>query len=145
MRSDNFGFLVICWSLYRTKFVYIIASRHNYHSCRMLSCCPLYSCTACRQTKLLGPVKRISLYFLVFLYESQCSFIRYRTYCSCFEHILFSEKLLRISVRFRLILACKVQVYIRCFISLEAQKCFKRYIMSVTKIICTAIRTFFRR
>ena len=124
--------------LYGAKFVYIICVRHNYYTSRVLTRCSFYTNAACRKPCHLRLAHFYVLFLTVFKHISVGGFLRHRADCSGTEHKSLTEKGFRIFMNCRLIFARKVKVNIRLFIALESQKCFKRNIMTVPVVRCSA-------
>ena len=94
----NIRIRIICWMLYRCKFVYFSSFRNNYNSTWVLSGCPFYSCTT-----LWNPCNFCISYwyisfFIIFFYIAKCCFISNCTNCSSFKCCSFSKYYFCISI-----------------------------------------------
>ena len=141
---NTIGALVISRVLNRTELVYIISSWNNNHTSWVLTSSSSYTCTTDCKTHFFRSVHNNTVFFCIFFNKAESSFFRNSRNSTRFKDILLAEKFFRISVRFILIFAREIKVYIRCFISLKSKECFKWNIVSVLFIKCTTLRAVFR-
>ena len=142
---DVIGVLIVCGMLHRAEVVDLHSSWHNHHTAGMLAGSALDAGTSRRQSGLLSPVHHSTLAFGVFLYKADTGFLRHRGNGSGFEHVILAEQGFCIPMSVALILTGKVQVDIRGFISVKAQKGFKGNIMAIPVVGSAALRTVFIR
>ena len=136
---------IICRMLYRAEIVNIVCSRYNNHTAGVLTCGSLNSRTTDCKTLFLSLVHYKTSLLCKLLNEAECCFFGYCRNCSRFEHIILTEELFRVTVRFWLILTAEVKVDIRHFVAFKAKKCFKRNFVTFLIHKSTAFGTVFWR
>ena len=131
--------------LYRCKIIYFIIRWNNNHSSGVLTSCSFYSGTADRQSVFFSRICSLSGFFKIMFGITECSLRLHTAYSTGFKYIFRSEQFFGIPMSAALIFTGKVQIYIRRFITVKSQKCFKRNIMSVPLHIRSAFRTVLLR
>ena len=116
-------------------------SRYDYYPSGMLTRGALYARAAFYKEVdvILADVEVVVLHIVLDITVS--CFVGYGSDRACLVNILFAEYLANISVCYRLILACEVQVYVRLFIALESKEGRERNVEAFFFHARAALRT----
>ena len=130
--------------LHRGKVIYVIIIRHNDHTAWMLSRCSLDAGATNGKPVDFCWTASNAPFVQVFFHITICGFICHSGNRSGFKHIISPEQFFCVTMGRGLIFTREIQVNIRCFITIEAQKCFKWNIMPISVHLCSALRAFLR-
>ena len=131
--------------LHRAKIINRHIRRHNDHAAGMLAGGTLDTGTTLGQPFNLGLVIDLSLFFRIFADIAVSGLIRYGCNRAGLKHTAFTEQRFGIFMGTRLVFAGKIQVDIRHFIALKAQKGLKGDIMPVAVHRRSTVRAVFLR
>ena len=138
VRGDVVGVLVVGRVLHRAEIVNLHPARHNNHAARVLAGGALDAGAAGGQAQLLRAVQHRPLLLGVFADKADGRFIRHGGDGTGLKHVVLAEQRFRVAVGVALILAGEVQVDIRRFVAVEAQKRFKRNGVAVAAVFGAA-------
>ena len=143
--GDDVRIDVVRRMLDRGKIEHIVIIRHNDHAARVLTGGALDPGAAFAQAVFLRFMQGHSPLVQVVFYITIGGLIGKRTGGPRLKDVSLSEQLLGVLVCLRLVLTGKVQVNIRRLVPVEAQKGFKRNVVTIPQIRCATVFTVFRR
>ena len=141
VRCNYIGIRVVSGVLNGCEIIYLVLSRNNYDSARVLTRSSLYAYASSYDALHFGFVDAYALALEILGNEAEGSLVCKRAESSCSEHVLSSKELLGVFMHLALNVSREVKVDIWRFISVEAKEGLKRNIVSVGVKLCVTMRT----
>ena len=129
--------------LHRAEIIHLVFIGNNDHSARVLPSGTLNAGTALDQSVFLSICYRLTPFLQKMLHISESGLVLYGTDGACLKYMVTPEQFFGVPMCTRLILVGKIQVNVRLFVSIKAEKCLKRNLVPVLIHFFPTDRTVF--